>query len=281
MISNTVRKVTLPDGAAVAFTQSGAGADVLLIHGALVTREDMVLSLASALEGEFRVTAVDRPGHGDSTRAGWTGSPWRQAEALHEASRRMKLERPVVIGHSHGGAVALAYALQFPQDTSGVLALAPIAFPEIRLEHVLFAPRGLWPMGPAFNQLVSPTVDRLLLPLLWRAMFMPQQVPPRYAAVFPFAKAGSVAQMEAEGEDSLLLNLGLVRSAMSYRDCEAPVRIFGGDRDLVVNNALHGEVAASLLPKGHYQNLPGLGHMLHHFAQAPIAQAVRDLVSIA
>ena len=281
MALNTARKVALADGTAVAFSQSGAGADVLLIHGALVTREDMVLSLASALEGEFRVTAVDRPGHGDSTRGGWTGSPWRQAEALHEASRKMKLERPIVIGHSHGGAVALAYALQFPQDTAGVVALAPIAFPEVRLEHVVLAPRGLWPMGPAFNQLVSPAIDRLLLPLLWRAMFMPQQVPPRYAAVFPFDKAGSVAQMEAEGQDSLLLNLGLVRSAMSYGACDVPIRIFGGDRDLVVNNALRGRLAAALLPAGHYQNLPGLGHMLHHFAQAPIAQAVRHLGSTA
>lgn len=279
MAPNKARKVALADGTVVAFSQSGAGADVLLIHGALVTREDMMLSLASALEGEFRVTAVDRPGHGDSTRGGWTGSPWRQAEALREASRRMKLERPIVIGHSHGGAVALAYALQFPQDIAGVVALAPIAFPELRLEHVAFAPRGLWPMGPGLNQLVSSTIDRLLLPLLWRAMFMPQQIPPRYAAVFPFAKAGSVEQMEAEGEDSLLLNLGLVRSAMGYGTCAVPIRIFGGDQDLVVNNALHGQVAAALLPRGHYQNLPGLGHMLHHFAQAPIAQAVRDLVS--
>ncbi len=281
MASNTVRKVTLSDGATIAFSQSGAGPDVLLIHGALVTREDMVLSLASVLEGEFCVTAVDRPGHGDSTRAGWTGSPWRQAAALREASRRTKLQRPIVIGHSHGGAVALAYALQFPRDVGGVLALAPIAFPELRLEHLVFAPRGLWPMGPAFNGLASPALDRLLLPLLWRAMFMPQQVPSRYAAVFPFAKAGRVAQMEAEGEDSLQLNLGLVRSAMSYGACDVPIRIFGGDRDLVVNNALHGRLAAALLPRGHYQNLPGLGHMLHHFAQAPIAQAVRDLVSTA
>lgn len=193
----------------------------------------------------------------------------------------MKLDRPILIGHSHGGAVALAYALQFPRDVSGVVALAPIAFPELRLEHILFAPRGLWPIGRGLNQVVSSTLDRLLLPGLWRAMFLPQQIPTRYAATFPFAKAGSAAQMGAEGEDSLLLNLGLANSAMSYGGCEVPVRIFGGDRDVVVNNALHGQVAAALLPRGHYQSLPGLGHMLHHFAQAPITQAVRDLASSA
>lgn len=281
MASDAVGTVALADGTRVAFSQIGAGADVVLIHGALVTREDMMLALGSTLGGEFRVTAVDRPGHGDSTRGGWTGSPWRQAEALHEAACRMKLERPVVLGHSHGGAVALAWALQFPQDVAGVVALAPIAFPEIRLEHAAFGPRGLWPFGAAFNALAAPTLDRLLLPLLWRAMFLPQEVPPRYAAALPYSKAASPAQMEAEGEDALLLNQGLVRSAMSYGSCEAPVAIFGGDRDLVVNNALHGQAAAALLPKGRYRKLPGLGHMLHHFAQPPIAQAVRDFVSSA
>jgi pimeloyl-ACP methyl ester carboxylesterase len=279
MAHNTVGTVALADATTLAFTQTGAGTDVVLIHGAMVTREDMMLSLSSVLDGEFRVTAIDRPGHGDSTRSGWTGTPWRQAAAVHEASRRLGIERPVVIGHSHGGAVALAYALQFPQDVAGVVALAPIAFPELRLEHLVLAPRGAWPFGPLLNQLVSAGIDPLLLPVLWRAMFLPQAIPSRYAAVFPYAKAGSASQTEAEGEDSLLLNMGLVRSAMNYATCQVPIRIFGGDRDLVVNNAMHGSQAAKILPNGSFEWLPGLGHMLHHFAQAPIAQAARDLAA--
>jgi pimeloyl-ACP methyl ester carboxylesterase len=279
MPHSTIENVALSDATTLAFSQSGAGRDAVLIHGAMVTREDMVLALASTLEGEFRVTAVDRPGHGCSTRGAWTGSPWRQAAAVHEASQRLGIERPVVIGHSHGGAVALAYALQFPKDVAGVVALAPIAFPELRLEHLVLAPRGVWPLGRMANQLVSATIDPLLLPVLWRAMFMPQEIPSRYAAVFPFAKAGSAYQTEAEGEDSLLLNMGLVRSALNYAGCEVPMRIFGGDRDLVVNNAMHGQLAAAILPDARYEWLPGLGHMLHHFAQAPIAQAARELGS--
>ncbi|HEY8572233.1 alpha/beta hydrolase [Phenylobacterium sp.] len=277
MLTYNHDSVGLGDAARVAFTQTGAGADVVLIHGALATREDMLLSLCPALAPEFRVTAVDRPGHGGSTRSGWTGSPWRQAAAVHEASERLGLRRPVIVGHSHGGAVALAYALQFPADVAGVVALAPITFPELRLEHVLFGPRGAWPAGPVLNQVVSSTSDPVLLPLLWRAMFLPQAMPARYAAVFPFAEAGNSAHMEAEGEDAILLNLGLARSAMMYGACSVPVRIFGGDRDLVVNNALHGRLAASLIPDGHYASLPGLGHMLHHFAQEPIVEAVRGL----
>jgi pimeloyl-ACP methyl ester carboxylesterase len=37
----------------------------------------------------------------------------------------MELNRPVLVGHSYGGAVALAYAIQFPNEIAGVVALAP------------------------------------------------------------------------------------------------------------------------------------------------------------
>jgi pimeloyl-ACP methyl ester carboxylesterase len=57
------------------------------------------------------------------------------------------------------------------------------------------------------------------------------------------------------------------------------VRIFGGERDMVVNNTLHGRVLARILPDGHFETLPGLGHMVHHFAQAPIVDAVRRLAA--
>src|ERR1700761_1114251 len=136
-MSEIRRGVLDTDGAArVSWAQAGSGADVLLVHGAIVTLEDMVLALFPALSSRRRVTAFDRPGHGLSGRAGWTGTPWRQAEALHHAAVALGLDRPVVVGHSFGATVALAYRLQFPADTAGVVAVSPIAAPEVRLEHL-------------------------------------------------------------------------------------------------------------------------------------------------
>ncbi len=102
------------------------GAAIVLVHGASGNLGDMVESLMPELSKTHRVLAFDRPGHG------WSGRPDRaditdpaaQAEVLHEALAHLGVTRPVLLGHSWGGAVATAYALKFPDALSGLLVLA-------------------------------------------------------------------------------------------------------------------------------------------------------------
>ena len=278
------RNVRTSDGRTIAYAdRGGSGPDVLLIHGTLVTLEDMWLGPADALQVEgFRVVAVDRPGHGESARVRLLdASPWRQAEILHDAMSALGLRRPTIVGHSSGGAVALAYAMLFPDDVAGVVALAPICFPEPRLEQVLFGARAAAFAGPLIAAWSRMSLDHLLLPTLWRAMFLPQRMPSRFQETFPFALAGRSAQMVAEAEDSIALGHGLLRSASGYRTCRVPVEILGGDADVVVNNAMHGYVAAAMIPMASYRSVPSMGHMLHHFQPEAVAQAARRMSGFA
>ncbi len=271
-------------GRTIAFVDSGGrGPDVVLIHGTLMVLEDMWLGPADALvQGGCRVVAVDRPGHGNSVRNRLIdASPWRQAEILHDAMTTLGLSRPTIVGHSFGGAVALAYGMQFPEDVSGVVALAPICFPELRLEQMLFGARATLFAGPVLAETARMSGDALLLPALWRAMFLPQPMPARMEKSFPFAFAGRPAQMIAEAEDSLALGPGLLRSVLSYSTCRVPVEILGGDADAVVANALHGYRAAALIPGATYRSLPAMGHMLHHFHPEEVLHAVQRLTAAA
>ena len=47
---------------------------------------------------------------------------WRQAALIREGVRALGLERPIIVGHSFGGALALAYGLRFPDEIAGVVA---------------------------------------------------------------------------------------------------------------------------------------------------------------
>ena len=276
------RSVRTRDGRTVAYADMGGGGhDVLLIHGTLMTLEDMWMGPADALgETGYRVVAVDRPGHGGSERVRVVdASPWRQAEILHDAMSVLGLRRPAVVGHSAGGAVALAYGMLFPDDVAGIVALAPICFPEPRLEQMLFGPRATLFAGPVLATGSRMSTDSVLLPTLWRAMFLPQRMPPRFEKGFPFAFAGRPAQMVAEAEDSMALGPGLLRSAFSYSTCRVPVEILGGDADIVVVNAMHGMRAAGMIIGGHYRSLPRTGHMLHHFRPEEVVQAVQRIVA--
>ena len=223
------------DGRTIAYADIGwGGPEVLLIHGMLMTLEDMWLGPADALANDgFRVIAVDRPGHGESHRVRLVdASPWRQAEIIHQAMLTLGLRRPTVVGHSAGGAVALAYGMLFPDDVAGVVALAPICFPEPRLEQMLFGPRATPFAGPMLAAGSQISTDPVMLPTLWRAMFLPQRMPTRFEEAFPFALAGRSAQLIAEAEDSMALGPALVRSAFSYTTCRVPVEILGGARTL-------------------------------------------------
>lgn len=255
----------VPGGPKVAYAEAGSGPDLILIHGALTTLDDMWVGPMAALARHFRVVALDRPGHGESELVRLAdGSVWRQAEIIRGLSSELGLVRPLVLGHSFGGAVALAYAMSFPEDTAGAIAISPICYPELRLEHLVFGPRGLPFIGDAVSAALSGS-DAALLPLVWRAMFLPQPMPERFAAEFPFELAGRPDRLVAEGENANMMWSDLTRSALAYRNCRIPVHILCGDSDLVVNPMLHGRRAANSIPEAAFTWLPTMGHMLHHF----------------
>ena len=182
-----------------------------------------------------------------------------------------------MVGHSFGGSVALAWALRNPEAISGLVLLAPVAFPEPRLEQILFGPRAIPLVGDVLARTGGLTFDALAAPALARAMFSPQPVPERMRTEFPLQLVMEPRHMQAEGEDAIQGIAGLAAAAMLYPGCRLPVRILAGSSDRVVNPNLHGRAVAALLARGSFGSLEGLGHMLHHFAQAEIVEAVETV----
>lgn len=267
-------------GVPLAYADQGRGPPVVYLHGALTTLEEGLIGLSETLAPCRRLIAFDRPGHGSSGVGAGTGSLWRQASLVREALAKLGVERPVMVGHSFGGAVAAAYGLAYADEVAGVVALAPIAFPEARLEQMIFGLRAAPGCGPWLNALAGPW-DEMMLPALWRGMFLPQAMTGAFQARFPFAEAARRSQLRADGEEALMMAGDLARSALRYGSASVRLRVVQGDRDTVVDPMRHGRLLAALWPDAAFVTLPGLGHMAHHFAPEAVLAAIEAVEAAA
>jgi 2-succinyl-6-hydroxy-2,4-cyclohexadiene-1-carboxylate synthase len=93
---------------------------ILFLHGFMGSAADW-RGVMAALEGEYRCLAVDLPGHGASL--GLPPDVYTidgTARALLDLLDELGVERPVVVGYSMGGRLALYLALRHPERFSGL-----------------------------------------------------------------------------------------------------------------------------------------------------------------
>src|SRR5690348_1161680 len=85
----------------------GGGPSLLLLHGAGNTLADLVL-LAADLAADHRVVAMDLRNHGRSGDGDWT---WEGVLAdIDAVLGELGLSKPVLVGHSLGGMLAVLYS---------------------------------------------------------------------------------------------------------------------------------------------------------------------------
>jgi pimeloyl-ACP methyl ester carboxylesterase len=254
---------------------SGTGPDVVLIHGASGNTRDFTFDLALRLAARYRVIAFDRPGLGWSDDAGDAGiSPQGQAEILREAARQLGVERPVILGHSYGGAVAMAWALQDRDGPAALVLLGGATLP--------------WPGGlGGWYSLTSSRLGRAtVVPLVSAfapmsrtqnaiaAIFAPDPVPPGYA---DYIGAGLTLRPGSLGTNARQVN-GLrphiVEMAQTYAQLSLPVEILHGTADTIVPADVHAIPLSTRLPDAVLTLLPGIGHMPHHADPAAVVAAI-------
>lgn len=97
---------------------SGKGPAIVLLHGFLES-VDIWKSFARRLNNSFRVICIDLPGHGLSDNPGPVSSMDDMAEAVHIVLKSLNIKTCVMVGHSMGGYVTLAYAEKYPRTIRG------------------------------------------------------------------------------------------------------------------------------------------------------------------
>jgi pimeloyl-ACP methyl ester carboxylesterase len=264
-------------------SDGSAGAlPLVLLHGAGCNLEDLRLALGERLSPRHRVILIDRPGQGWSESGGRKfSSPAAQAAMLREIFDRFGVARALLVGHSWGGALALAFALDHPPRAAGLVLLAPPTHPHLRR------------LTRLYRMLAAPLAGRLFahtlaLPLAAAAFasgigtaFAPQTPPRHYlkrSAAFLLLRP---AAFLANARDMADLQAFLARQAPRYRELAAPTIIIQGDGDAIVPIEQHAMALAAAAPQAKLVVLPGIGHMPHHAAADRVVAEIEDLVRMA
>lgn len=109
--------------------EAAAGDPVVLLHGFGGDLNNWLFN-TDRLAERRRVYALDLPGHGESSKDVGAGDLEAFAEALGGFLDAVGAARAHLVGHSLGGAVALAYALAHPDRVASLTLVAPAGLGE-------------------------------------------------------------------------------------------------------------------------------------------------------
>lgn len=256
------------------YVESGSGRPVIMIHGNAGDLHDFEFGTLDLLARNYRAIVFDLPGHGLSKMPREAkGTIQEQAVILHQALTVLGIKDPILVGHSWGGAVALAYALLYPHDISALVLLAPAAYSDHRHD----APLGLLLRLPLLNDvcitMLKPILGRRLLKKSLKDAFSPDPVPDDY---LKSAATGWLDRkhLKAFIKDDVMVDSSLRQLSPQYRKIDAPVIIVTGDSDLTVlpeQNAfnLHKSITNSELVV-----IPHAGHQIPETHPESILRAV-------
>ncbi|KJK00141.1 alpha/beta hydrolase [Burkholderiaceae bacterium 26] len=247
----------------VHYTDRGQGPAIVFVHGLCGNLRNFAYLDMDRLARSHRVVVIDRPGAGRSVRG--VDSPaniYAQARMVAQCIEKLGLEKPVLVGHSLGGAISLAVGLNHPQVVRRLALIAP-------LTHAESAPpgafRGLVLPSPLARRLVSWTLAIPLSIINSRkaiaAVFAPETMPKD----FPFKGGGLLGLRPhvfyAASADLVSAPQDLPDMERRYASMTVPVDMLYGRGDRILNVKRQGEALKQKLDRVNLRIIEG-GHML-------------------
>jgi len=93
----------------ISFTDSGEGTAVIFLHGFLENKK-MWQDYVTLYSEKHRIITIDLLGHGETDCLGYVHSMEENANAVNEVLEHLNIEKAIIVGHSMGGYVSLAFA---------------------------------------------------------------------------------------------------------------------------------------------------------------------------
>ena len=265
------------DGTRIHYLDQGEGPVIVMIHGLGGQMRNFTHSLLDRLTDEFRVILIDRAGSGYSTRSRRMSAGLKAQGALTaKLIQALHLHRPLVVGHSLGGAVALATALDHPDCVSGLALISPLTHIE---ETAPASFRGLAIRSRLLRSLAAWTLATPLAILngkkVLAVVFGPDLPPQDFAT-----KGGGLLGLRprsfySASTDMVAVNDDLPGMVARYPSLSLPVSILFGTDDGILDYRSHGTALQNKVAGVELKLLPGRGHMLPVTAPDETADWIR------
>lgn len=262
---------------------TGSGPDLVLIHGASGNMRDFTQDFVERVSDRYRVIVFDRPGMGYSDRTDpeyrsafttQAESPAEQAALLQAAAVVLGADKPIVLGQSFGGSVALAWALNHPDALSGLVIVSGATMPWPGTLDPLYRINGSLIGGALLPPLISAWVPMGYVRDVAGTSFAPNPAIEGYADKLGVALSIRIETLRANARQVNGLRPYLVEMSEHYPDITVPVEILHGDADTTVPLSIHSQPLSALIETANLTVLSGIGHMPHHSAPEAVASAI-------
>jgi pimeloyl-ACP methyl ester carboxylesterase len=276
--SYAMRSVVV-NGVRLNYVNAGSGRPVVLIHGNPGSHQDYTLSVFGKLS-HYSVIAFDRPGHGYSERPDSTGTTVEvQADIICDALRRLSINKPVLVGHSWGASLVLAAAIAYGTAVSGIVLLAPAAYPTVSIEWWSVLP-NIPLLGNLFVKTLTPLVGRALVKASLKDAFHPQDVHDHYAqrSAEMWTRPDRV---RACAYDERTLRASLKNLSQYYSEIQMPAVIITGSADRLLDPKEHAYPLQQTIKNSKLVVLPNTGHQLPQTRPDAVISAVNVVWSAA
>ncbi len=258
------------------YVRDGSGSPVVMLHGRDGTLHEYTLTFFDQLVSNYDAVAFDRPGYGYSQ---WGDeahlSTEGQAYLINQALQKLDLENPLIIGHSYGGAVALQYLLDYPDQVKGAVLISGVAYiDEIEGGAILNIP-NIPLVGPVLTNTLIPIGGRFASGIYEQA-FWPAEADETYVNAM-LALYSRPAQFTATARELLFMYESVNAISPRYNEIKVPVSIIFGTSDQLLDYEIDGVALDDALPKSSLVLIKDGGHKIHHTHQEVILEVIDQM----
>ncbi|MFT6451586.1 MAG: pimeloyl-ACP methyl ester carboxylesterase [Halocynthiibacter sp.] len=246
------------------YTDEGTGPVIVMIHGLGSQLRSFTMAMSELLATDHRVIVMDRPGMGYSDRpSSASASLDAQAGYIEEMIDALGLEKPLIVGHSLGGAISMALALRAPDKIRGLALLAPLLRDPSAPAEV-FARLKI-----NSNAMRSFIAHTLAVPasirnqaIVAEQVFGPDPIPADYTV-----NGGGLLSLQPKSffntsRDYVTVGPSIQAQTPRYGEIKVPVQILYGTEDRTLNFQEQGVQTNADHPQFKLELVEGAGHML-------------------